>query len=303
VNVYRLLKRIKNSLIYFTVLFFVRLLRSLSRVTAIRTMRLMGGLAFLVARKERQKTVRHLTWAYGKNRSPDEIRRLAKSVFLHFSTAAADAIRIPVIIRNDIDRLITAEGLNHLETAVAEGKGVILITGHFGNWELLGTWLAQKGYPLKVIGKSAYDPRLDKIIVETRNKAGYFNIARGKATREILRCLRKGQLIGMLIDQDTSVEGVFVRFFGRWAHTATGPVVLAKKFSCPVVPIFIRLRKDLTYRIECQSAIALSRTGEEEKDIQTDTQKCSDAIEQIIRRYPAQWVWMHERWKKQKSRI
>lgn len=246
--------------------------------------------------------MRHLTWAYGKDRSSGEIRRMAKSVFLHFSTVAVDAIRIPVIIRNNIDRYVTAEGIEHLETAVAEGKGVILITGHFGNWELLGTWLAQKGYPLKVVGTSAYDPRLDNMIVETRNKAGYFNIARGKGTREIIRCLRNGQLIGMLIDQDTSVEGVFVQFFGRWAHTATGPAVLAQKFKCPVVPIFIRLRRDLTYRIECQSAITLSQTGEEETDILTNTQKCSDAIEQMIRRYPAQWVWMHERWKKQKER-
>jgi KDO2-lipid IV(A) lauroyltransferase len=103
----------------------------------------------------------------------------------------------------------------------------------------------------------------------------------------------------MLIDQDTSVEGVFVNFFGRPAHTAVGPVALAMKYQVPIIPIFMRMKKNLKYHVECSAPLDLLTTGDEEHDLLVNTQKCSDAYERIIRRFPSQWVWMHERWKKQ----
>ena len=292
-------KRLKNWLIYVAVVFVVSLLRSLPRGTAIKTMRFLGSLAFRLAKKEREKTIRHLTWAFGDEKSPQEIESLARQVFRNLSTAAADAIRLPVIIREGINNLVSIQGIEHLQNSLAKGNGAIWLTGHFGNWELLGAYLAQNGLPLKVIGRTAYDQRLDKMIVDGRNQAGYSNIARGKGTREIIRSLRDGCAIGMLIDQDTNVEGVFVNFFGRPAHTATGPVVLAQKFGAPIASVFMRLCPDSTYHIECGEEIVLQNTGDEDVDLIANTQKCSDVYERMIRRYPDQWVWMHERWKKQ----
>ncbi len=292
-------KRVKNWLIYVFVLFIVRLFRSVSRMTAIKIMRFLSGLAYRLANKEREKTIRHLTWAFGQEKTDEEIRRLSQQVFMNFAVAAVDAIRLPIIIRNGFDGLITVEKMHLLHQALAKGKGVILLTGHFGNWELLGAWLAQQGIPLKVVGRTAYDPRLDKMIVETRNNAGYTNIPRGKGTREIIRSLRQGYAIALLIDQDTKVEGVFVNFFNRPAHTATGPVILAKKFGSPILPVFIRLRRDLTYHAEFLPPVTLQDTGDEELDLIANVQKCSDVYEMMIRQYPNQWAWMHERWKKQ----
>lgn len=291
-------KRIKNTIIYFFVLFFVKFFRFVPRRFAIAVMRTLGRIAFIAAGKERRKTIRHLALAFGKEKSPQEIKSLARRVFLHFSTAAVDAIRIPVFVRKGINRFVSTENMKYAEAARDAQKGPIILTAHFGNWELMGAWLAQNGFPLHVIGTSSYDPRLDQLIVKTRNDAGYKNIARGKDTREIVRVLRQGIPLGILIDQDTKVEGVFVDFFGRKAHTATGPVVLAQKFDVPIVPIFMRLKKDLHYHIECFPPIDLENTGDPEKDLLTNTQKCSDAIERMVRRYPEQWVWMHERWKK-----
>ena len=292
-------KRIKNTLIYVIVVFFVRLFRLLPRRWGMAIMRGLARIGFRLAKKEREKTIRHLTWAFGDEMSPREIEQLAKKVFLHFATVIVDAIRIPIYVKNGLDDLVTVSGLEHAERFRAEGRGPIILTGHFGNWELMGAWLARNGYPLRVVGRTAYDPRLDRLIVNTRNSAGYKNIARGKGTREIIHTLRNGLPLGILIDQDTNVEGVFVDFFGRKAHTATGPVVLAKKFDIPIVPFFIHLKDDLTYHIECFEPIDLVDTGDEEKDLVTNTQKCSDAIERAVRSHPEQWVWMHERWKKQ----
>ena len=292
-------KRIKNTIIYFFVLFFVHFIRLVPRRIGIAMMRTLGRIAFWAARSERDKTIRHLTFAFGKEKSAKEIKGLARSVFLHFSMAAVDAIRIPVFVKKGINQFVSTENMQYAENARDAKRGPIILTAHFGNWEFMGAWLAQNGFPLRVIGTSAYDPRLDKMIVKTRNGAGYKNIARGKNTREIIRVLRQGIPLGILIDQDTRVEGVFVDFFGRKAHTATGPVVLAQKFNVPIVPIFIRLKKDLNYHIECFPPIKLEDTGNPEKDLVVNTQKCSDAIEQMVQRYPEQWVWMHERWKKQ----
>jgi len=296
-------KRIKNWLIYISIYALVQLLRHIPRSFGIAMMRGLSLAAFYLAKGVRRKTVRHLTIAFGHKKSASELNRIARQVFLHIGTIATDAIRIPQIIENGFDDLITVEGREHLDRAVAHGHGAIILTGHFGNWELLGAWLAQNGYPLKVVARSAYDPRLDRMIVETRNQAGYITIKRSKATRDIIRGIRQGYCIGMLIDLDTKVEGVFVKFFNQWAHTAIGPLVLAEKYGVKIVPVFMRLKKDLTYHIEIQDPLQLQFTEDKERDLFVNTQKCSNVYEQIIRRYPEQWVWMHERWKKQPNTI
>ncbi len=292
-------KRIKRWLVYVFVLFFVRVLRSVNRLTAIRLTLLIGRIAFYLAKGARNRTIRHLTLAFGTEKSPKEIRRLARQVFLNLAVSAADAIRLPILVEQGLNSFVTVEGFHHLKNAHAKGKGTILLSGHFGNWELLGAWLVQNGIPLKVIARPAYDPRLDEMLVDIRNKTGYTNIPRGKGTKEIVRSLKLGYALGLLVDQDTKVKGVFVNFFGRPAHTATGPIILSQKFSAPIVPIFIRLREDLTYHVYCGEELSLENTGDEERDLIVNTQKCSDVSEGIIRRFPDQWVWMHRRWKKQ----
>ena len=296
-------KRIKNWLIYISIYALVQLLRHLPRWFGIAMMRGLSLAAFYLAKGERRKTVQHLTMAFGHEKSASELNRIARQVFLHIGTIATDAIRIPQIIKYGFNNLITVEGHEHLDRAIANGQSAIILTGHFGNWELLGAWLAQNGYPLKVVATSAYDPRLDRMIVETRNQAGYITIKRSKATRDIIRGIRQGYCIGILIDLDTKVEGVFVRFFNRWAHTAIGPLVLAEKYGVKIVPVFMRLKKDLTYHIEIQDPLQLQFTEDKERDLFVNAQKCSNVCEQIIRRYPEQWVWMHERWKKQPNTI
>lgn len=296
-------KRIKRWLVYVFVLFFVRVLRSVNRLTAIRLTLLIGRIAFCLAKGARNRTIRHLTWAFGTEKSPEEIKRLAQKAFLNLAASAADAIRLPILIEQGLSNLVTVEGFHHLKNARAKGKGTILLSGHFGNWELLAAWLAQNGLPLKVIGRSVYDQRLDEMLVDVRNKAGYTNIPRGKSSKEIIRSLKLGYVLGLLIDQDTKVKGVFTNFFGRPAHTATGPIILSQKFGAPIVPIFIRLRKDLTYHVYCGEELSLENTGDEKRDLIVNTQKCSDVYEGIIRRFPDQWVWMHQRWKKQPTLV
>lgn len=290
-------KKLRDDFFYFLVLIFIKMLRLMPRRPALAVMRFLGRLAFLVADAPRNRTIENLSQVYGGRMSDQEIKQMAKSVFIHFATAAGDMLRMPNLIRSGINKLVTAEGTEHLDRAFGTGRGLIMVTCHFGNWEVLGAWLAQNGYPMKVVGTTLFDPRLDKILVETRNSAGYTNIARGKGTREIIRTVKKGEAVGMLIDQDTKAQGVFVDFFGKAAHTPSGPAVLARRLDVPIIPIFMYLKDDLTYGLECMPPLDLVKSDDEERDIIANTQKISDAYETMIRRFPEQWVWMHKRWK------
>jgi len=292
-----LYRKIRDDLFYLLVVGFIGFLRILPRRIALALLRALGRLGFTLASGPRRRTIEHLSMVYGNEKSPAEIRRLARRVFIHFASAAADLLRLPLLIRQDLNRLVSASGTEHLDRAFATGKGVLMITCHFGNWEILGAWLARNGYRMSVVGTSLFDPRLDRILVETRNRAGYTNITRGKGTREIIRTLKKGEAVGMLIDQDTKADGVFVDFFGHPTYTPAGPAVLARRLNLPIIPIFVYLKDDFTYQVECMEPLKLAKTDNEADDIRVNTQKCSDAYEAMIRRFPEQWVWMHKRWK------
>ncbi len=296
----RLMKRPGARKIRFILaLALIRIMRIIPRSWALSTGKNLGLLYYRIGNKYRNRALSNLTMAFGNEKSEAEIRRIAQGVFAHFGETAADAIRIPLYAGEKIGAVVRPKNFHYAEKALSGGRGVIFLTAHFGNWELLGAWLAAKGYPIRVVGTPAGDPGFDRLIVETRNQAGYYNIARGKSPREIIRAIRDGYSLGFLIDQDTDVKGVFVDFFGKKAHTATGPVVLASRYQIPVIPAFARMKEDRTYEAEFFPPISLADTGNPEKDILTNTQRCSDIYETVIRRHPEQWAWMHKRWKKQ----
>lgn len=294
---HRAAKQARDRFFYYLVVGVAWLFRLLPRRVGIACMRLVGRLLFFVARGVRQRTITHLTMAFGPEMSPAAAAGLARRVFLHFSTVVVDILRLPKLTRHAIDGLITVQGQEYMDQAMAGGRGVILLTGHFGNWELLGAWAAKSGYRMKVVGRPLFNEQIDRLLVDIRNQAGYTNIARGRGTREILRSLREGEALGILIDQDTKVPGVFVNFFGRPAHTPVGAAQLAMKLGVDIVPVFMYLQPDLTYHIECGPPIVIDQTGNPEDDLFNTTQRCSDAYEGIIRRFPEQWVWFHKRWK------
>jgi KDO2-lipid IV(A) lauroyltransferase len=292
-------KELRDRFFYGIVVACIWFFRLLPRRLGIGIMRLVGRLLFFFGGSARRRTIEHLTMVFGREMSEADIVDLARRVFLHFSTILVDILRLPQLTSQGMDRLVTAQGAEHIERAMQGGRGVILLTGHFGNWEMLGAWASQHGYRLKVVGSPLFDERLDRLLVNIRSRSGYENIARGKGTREIIRSLRDGHSLGILIDQDTKVPGVFVRFFGRPAYTPVGAVQLAMKLGVDIVPIFMRLQDDFSYRVECGPPINLEQSGDLEADLFNNTQKCSDAYEHIIRRFPEQWAWMHKRWKTQ----
>ncbi len=292
--------KFKNTLIFYGVLGMITFFRVLPRKTSISLMRFAGRIAYVLASKRRKKIIAHLTLAYGEEKTDKEIKELAKKAVLNLTVCIADAIRLPVLVKDGtIDRIVTVENFHHFTDAVNRGKGSILMTGHYGNWELLGTWIVRQGYPIRVVAKKTYDPRMDKLIVDYRNQAGYANTVRGNAKQAVVEGLMAGETFGLLFDLDTRkrVKGVFVDFFGVPAHTVTAPVELATTLNVPITPVFIRLTPDYNYVVMCLEELKLVNTGDPEADVITNTQICSDVYEMMIRKYPEQWFWMHRRWR------
>jgi KDO2-lipid IV(A) lauroyltransferase len=259
----------------------------------------IGQFSFKLAFKSKKRITQNLFKAFEKEKSPEEIRKLTKEVFLHTFSAAADYARLPIMTADDIDSIVKVEGIEHLEKAYARKRGVLMLSAHLGNWELLGIWTVLNGFPSMAVGARIRNPHLEKLVIRFREQYGLKNIKRGNDTREIIKALKQGQGVGMLIDQSTKVQGEFVNFFGYPAHTATAPYRLAKKYGSPIIPIFIHLHNDCTYHIECFPEIKLHTAGSDHQNMVNTLQDCSDTIENIIRKHPEQWSWIHRRWKKQ----
>jgi Kdo2-lipid IVA lauroyltransferase/acyltransferase len=300
----QLKKPLKYRIQYIIIVFVMKVIQTIPRRYGIAILKALANWFHVLVPKHRINMIHHLTLAFGEEKTPCEIQKIAWDVRRHFAVAGVDTFRIPNMIREGLDRYVKAENMQILGEAMRAGKGAILLTGHFGNWELMGAYVAQKQYPLKVVGAPLKNPLLDKLLVDMRNNAGYRNIPRGRSAKEILRALKKGALLGVLIDQDIKkLNGVFVDFFGRKAHTPIGPVVLAAKFGIPIIPMFMHLEKDLTYHIQCFDPIPIVHTGDPDMDIIINTRKCSEVYESIIRQHPEQWAWFHRRWKQKPDDI
>ena len=291
-------KTIKNGIESFTVFLLIRLFRGISRHNGILISRWLAMAAYAIFRKHRRNAIRNLSTAFGNEKTEKEIHGIACGVFVHFATVLVDVIRIPLYLKEGLDHSIKVENLHYLEEAVNQGKGVVLLTGHFGNWELMGAWLAAHQYPVAAIAKPLSNSRLNRMLVDLRNQAGYINIARGNALAEIAKILKGGGILGVLMDQDTRLKGVFVNFFNRKTNTPIGPLCIARRYGALVVPAFMHLEKGLTYRLECFKPLCLSFTGDKHQDVIADARNCNAVYEQVIRRHPEQWAWMHRRWRR-----
>jgi KDO2-lipid IV(A) lauroyltransferase len=294
----RIRKRIKNWFLYRLISSIISLLNFLPRNVAITVGGIWGQLAFLVIRDARRRTLSNLSMAFGEKTNEKELTRLGRKVFQNLGKNVADAVRLKKMTWEDVEKITEIEGLEHLDRAYQAGKGVIALGGHIGNFELLGAYLSLRGYKVSVVGRELYDPRLDRLLVRNRESVGLENIPSRAGIRPVIRALRAGRVLGVLADQDSSrVRGVFVDFFGRPTRTPAGPGLLSYKIRSPIIPMAIVRTGKNRYKITVKPEVELGFSGDREKDLIDVTQAYTRVLESIIREYPAQWLWMHDRWK------
>jgi KDO2-lipid IV(A) lauroyltransferase len=257
----------------------------------------LGRIAFVVNKRHRQIALSNLTLAFGHEKSPGEIRMLARKVFENLGKIVFEICWFSRLNRSDFDKHFRIDGLSHYTNAVKNNKGVLFLTAHVGNWELLTVFSGMIGRPVDIIYRPLDFRPLDKFFVDLRTQFGSNLIPKGRSMRRILKNLQGRKHLAFLMDQNVDwYEGVFVEFFGRRACTNKGLALLALKTEAPVVPIFL-VREASHFRIEIGPEVPLVKTGDKTKDVEANTQLYNRAIEAIVRRYPDQWFWVHQRWK------
>src|SRR5688572_24894100 len=292
-------RKIRYNIIYYAVLFMISFSNFIPRKVWLRMIGVLGGIGYYLAPRFRRLTTRHLTMAYRKEKSPQEIKKLSKQVFRYMGMNAADLIRgFRITDVKEYEKVMITKGIEHAEVARAKGKGVMFLTAHIGAFEFLGMELAFRGYKPLIVGTPLKDKRLNDLMWENRIKLGAIAVERGKDMLKVIKNLKSGGSMIILIDQDTrKVKSRFIDFFGMPCATPVGASIIAMKTGAAVVPIMVHLRDDLMQEFNYYPEVPIVNTGDEERDLVTNTQRMSDAGEMEIRKYPAQWVWMHERWK------
>jgi len=231
-------------------------------------------------------------------KSFDEIEAIAKGVYRHLAIVMAELFEMPWITRESLHEWADAEGLEHLERAFAQGKGVLSVVAHFGNWELMTVAVPLLARPMQIVYRPLDNPVMDNLLGWIRTKRGNALIPKGGSGKRIRRLLRENHIIGILSDQNVAhYEGVFVDFFGRLACTGVGTAVLALQSGAPVLPAFMPRMPDGRYRLIILPPVEIARTGDYESDLVVNTQRFTKVVEDMVRKYPDQWFWIHQRWK------
>jgi KDO2-lipid IV(A) lauroyltransferase len=262
--------------------------------------RALGMAAFHGMKRYRLVARANLHRAYGHEWSEARIENVARESFRHLGITLVEFfLRQPRMTGEEIDREIRFEGREHYEAAFERGKGVILITAHYGNWEFMGPRLFRAGYRVSGVSRTADDPGLEQMIASIRTRWGLSQIPRRQAARQGLAALRRNEILAILLDQNTAEGGVFVPFFGYPASTATGPAVFALKTGAAIVPTFCIREADGTHRMKAWPPIIPTSTGDRAADVLRLTAEITQSIEVQIRERPELWCWLHNRWKLQ----
>lgn len=290
----------KDRLEYVIVLFFVSFFLILPLSFSLWLGARLGDLAYCFSRRYRNVAIQNLRSVFSEEKEEKEIRNIARRTFQNLGKNVVEFARFSKLNKDNIDRFINYEGKENLDLALQEKKGVLLLGAHFGNWELLGAAIGLKGYPVNVITRHLNNRLVDSLVNKQREQPGVKVIPHRGSAKKILKCLKRNELVGILLDQNTSwKEGVFIDFFNKKASTNFGLALLAMKTKVPVVPTFIIRQENGKHKVVYDDIIELSFTGNRNTDLKENTQRFTKIIESYVRKYPDQWFWVHRRWKTQ----
>ena len=267
--------------------------RPLARVAGIS----IAWLVYLLHGKLRRVGMRNLELAFPE-KSRRERKRILHGVFTSLGRQVAEVCLFPKYTRENVAKTVVYEGFEYFERALARGKGVIFLTGHVGAWELSAFAHSLYGYPLNIVMRPLDNPYLDRLTREYRTMHGNKTVDKDFA-RGLIAAMRKGETVGVLMDTNMiASQGVFVDFFGIPACTASGVARVALKTDAAVVPGFTIWDPALQkYRLRFDPPVELVRSGNTEADVVANTAKFTKVIEDYVRKYPDQWLWVHRRWK------
>ena len=258
-----------------------------------------GDLAYLCLARRRRVTLDNLAIAFGGEKSAAERRAIARATFRNLGEHLIDFSRMRWLTPETAPSAFIVEGLERVEQLLARRAGLLLLSAHFGSWELASAIALRLEPRMHVIARPLDNPALHRLVDVYRRYSGCHVIAKNQALSASLKALRRGEIVGLLMDQSSlRHEGISVPFFGAEAYTAIGPALMALRARCPVVGVFL-LRQGLgKHRLVFSEEIPIQRSGNLRQDIADNTRRFNQVIESYVRAYPDHWFWLHRRWKK-----
>jgi len=273
------------------------LIRLLPRQVCLWAGQTLGNLAFRLDRKHRRLALANLEKALGREAGPKERRRIARDSFRHFGRVTADSLKWTSLGAARRKKLLKVEGEDHIRRALSGGRGVLVFSAHFGNWEVAAQAIAKLG-PLNVVTRPLDNPLLEARLAKFRQRLGAKVISKFQAAKPILQALHRNEIVAILIDQNVQRrEAVFVDFFGLAAATTPGLASFHLRTRSPLIPVFCHPAPRSSYLVRIGTPLRFEPGTEPSRDVLKITQASTKMIESEIRREPGLWFWFHNRWK------
>lgn len=299
-------RKIKYPVLVAGIRLFLITVRLFPRPIEIARFKLRGRIAHALLKKERQKCLAHLEYAYGEEKSKEELKKMTLHIFQNLALNFYDmAYSFHYRKKEQFLKLWEICGEEHLKAAYDQGRGVIVSTCHVGSWEFSAIAPPILGYATSAVSAPLKNIRIQDLIVKSRESRGMKNISRGKgkAMPLILEALKRKECMIIMIDQDIEAKGTFIDFYGKPAFTTIGAAKIAMTAKAPVVTMVTRRLPNHKHRIEFFPAMEMHYTENTTVDLIENTQRIHQALEEIIKTYPEQWVWFHERWMRKQESI
>jgi KDO2-lipid IV(A) lauroyltransferase len=261
--------------------------------------KIISDIGYILAGRHRKIAINTLNLAFGDSIDLSQKSKIAKDSF-RFMAAGVLELLFCVEHHDYVRKIVRIEGRDYLDRALAKKKGVIAVTAHFGNFALMQFSLGVEGYLVNSIIRHMRDPQTNRYFLKKRNEIGVKTIytePRNACVIESLRSLKNNEVLFLLLDQNFGTGGIFVDFFGRKAATATGPIVLAQRSGAAILPMFMVHDNKERHRLIIEPEFKLEEAPDNNQTVLLNIQRLTNIIEDYIRRYPAEWSWIHRRWK------
>ena len=282
-------------MLYNALMLFSRLVRLLPYDLLLFLGKILGNLYYLLIKKQRERAVAQMIPALKV--SDADARKIVRASFVNLARNVLDIFYMPNLNTKNFSNYIKIDHLERMKDALAEGHGVVVLTGHIGTWEWLSAAFTMNNMPVTAIAKLQPNQEYSRVLDDLRATINVEIFNRG--TSELLaagRALKKGKILGFLADQDGGPGGAFIEFLGKTASTPMGPAVFAKKFHSPVLPAFIIRQPDGRHLVKILEVMRFEDTGDTDGDLFRFTEKMTKILEQVIRENPTQWLWFQKRW-------
>ncbi len=258
----------------------------------------LGKLGYLLDKRHRQVALNNLQKAFAGEKTPEQLREIAQGSFINLGRFFVEFCRFFNLKEEELNQWLEIEGWENFERASRQGKGVLVVAAHFGNWELMGAATALRGYPCNLIVRPLDNIFLDKIVTSNRVRFGNRLNPKKRVIPKLIQCLRRGEIVAVLMDQSTAPnEAVLANFFGHPCYTLVTPALLALKTDCALLPVFMVRQEKYKHKLIIAPEVIPVRSDDRQHDLEVNTQRLNDVIEEYVRKYPDHWLWLHRRWK------